>query len=114
MGFNVVYANKDKINTSISNGTIPKESLIFTNSDSKQAEAYYYDDSGKLKFITKKTKFNSMVDALNWIVSYDYKGETVSIFQNNQWTPYIVDEKSRLVPIQQGEDQYDIISGGGV
>ena len=39
-----------------------------------------YDNSGKLKFITKKTKFNSMVDALNWIVSYDYKGETVSIF----------------------------------
>ena len=96
MGFNVVYANKDKINISISNGTIPKESLILTNSDSKQAEAYYYDDSGKLKFITKKTKFNSMVDALNWIVSYDYKGETVSIFQNNQWTPYIVDEKSRF------------------
>ena len=59
MGFNVVYADKDKINTSISNGTIPKESLILTNSDSKQAEAYYYDDSGKLKFITKKTKFNS-------------------------------------------------------
>ena len=40
----------------------------------------FYDNSGKLKFITKKTKFNSMVDALNWIVSYDYKGETVSIF----------------------------------
>lgn len=35
MGFNVVYADKDKINTSISNGTIPKESLILTNSDSK-------------------------------------------------------------------------------
>ena len=27
--------DKDKINTSISNGTIPKESLILTNSDSK-------------------------------------------------------------------------------
>ena len=39
MSFNVVYAPKDKIKPSISDNTIPKESLILTNAEN-QAEAY--------------------------------------------------------------------------
>ena len=66
MAFNVVYADKDKIQSSIEQGIIPKESLILTNG-TEQSEAYYYDDNGKLKYITKKTSFNSMTEALNWI-----------------------------------------------
>lgn len=111
MSFNVVYAPKDKIKPSISDNTIPKESLILTNAEN-QAEAYYYDDQGKLKYITKKTSFKSLIEARTWINKYDYRGEVVSIFKDNQWTPFIVDSTQRLVPIQQGEDHYDIIDGG--
>lgn len=53
MAFNVIYADKNKIKSSIKQGIIPKESLILTT-DENQSEAYYYDDVGKLKYITKK------------------------------------------------------------
>lgn len=111
MAFNVVYADKNKIKSSIEQGIIPKESLILTTGEN-QSEAYYYDDVGELKYITKKTSFNSMIEAITWISRYDYSGEIISIFQNNEWLPYIVNEKSQIIPIQYGQDQYDIINGG--
>ena len=59
MAFNIVYADKDKIKSSIEQGIIPTESLILTNGDN-QSEAFYYDDNGKLKQVTKKSSFNSL------------------------------------------------------
>ena len=79
MSFSVVYADKDKIQSSIKKGIIPKESLILTTGN-EQSEAYYYDDVGKLKYITKKTSFNSMIEAITWISRYNYSGEIISIF----------------------------------
>ena len=92
MAFNVVYADKDKIQSSIEQGIIPKESLILTNG-TEQSEAYYYDDNGKLKYITKKTSFNSMTEALNWINKNDYSGEIVSILEKEKWNSYMVNGK---------------------
>ena len=89
MSFNVVYANKDKIQSSINKGIIPKESLILTTGK-EQSEAYYYDDVGKLKYITKKTSFNSLLEAHVWVAKYDYEGEIISVYENDKWIPYIV------------------------
>ena len=82
MAFNVVYADKDKIKSSIEQGIIPIESLILTNGDN-QSEAFYYDDNGKLKQVTKKSSFNSITEALSWINKNDYSGESISILQND-------------------------------
>lgn len=113
MSFNVVYAIKDKIKSSISDNTIPKESLILTDTDN-ETEAYYYDHRGKLKQITKKTSFKSMNQARTWISKYDYHGQVISIQKDNQWAPYIVDNNNHIIPIQQGTNEYDVIDGGGV
>ena len=98
MAFNVVYADKDKIKSSIEQGIIPTESLILTNGNN-QSEAFYYDDNGKLKQVTKKSSFNSMTEALSWINKNDYSGEIISIFENGKWNSYIVNGKqlSRLL-----------------
>lgn len=60
---------------------------------------------------TQKT-FNSLVDAINYVTQYNCVGQIVSIYQNNKWLPYIVDVNNDLVPIQYGEDHYDILNGG--
>ena len=57
-------------------------------------------------------KFNSLVKAINYVTQNDCVGQMVSIFQNNKWLPYIVDVNNDLVPIQYGEDHYDILDGG--
>ena len=43
MGFNVVYADKDKIESSIAQGVIPKESLILSQGEG-QSEASYQEE----------------------------------------------------------------------
>lgn len=75
---------------------------------------YIYDG----KWTTTETSssaqnsFNSLVDAINYITQHNCVGQIVSIFQNNKWLPYIVDVNNNLVPIQYGEDHYDILNGG--
>ena len=116
MGFNVVYADKNKIKSSITQNIIPKESLILTAQDDKQSESYYYDDEGNLKFITKKTTFNSKIEARTWIARYgNYQGEIISIYQNNSYVPFLVNNNNELVPLQTGEEEtadFNIIDGG--
>lgn len=76
---------------------------------------YIYDEG---KWTTTDTSssgqktFNSLVDATNYVTQYNCVGQIVSIYQNNKWLPYIVDVNNDLVPIQYGEDHYDILNGG--
>ena len=112
MSFSVVYADKDKIQSSIKKGIIPKESLILTTGN-EQSEAYYYDDVGKLKYITKKTSFDSLLEARVWVAKYDYEGEIISVYENNKWVPYIVGKNQVITAIQYGkDDDYTLINGG--
>lgn len=112
MAFNVIYADKNKIKSSIKQGIIPKESLILTT-DENQSEAYYYDDVGKLKYITKKTSFSSLLEARIWVAKYDYEGEIISVYENNNWVPYIVGKNQVITAIQYGQDDdYTLINGG--
>lgn len=112
MAFNVIYADKNKIKSSIKQGIIPKESLILTT-DENQSEAYYYDDVGKLKYITKKTSFSSLLEARIWVAKYDYEGEIISVYENNKWVPYIVGKNQVITTIQYGQDDdYTLINGG--
>lgn len=112
MAFNVIYADKNKIKSSIKQGIIPKESLILTT-DENQSEAYYYDDVGKLKYITKKTSFSSLLEARIWVAKYDYEGEIISVYENNEWVPYIVGKNQVITAIQYGQDDdYTLINGG--
>lgn len=118
MGFNVAYCAKDKINNSTAQGIIPKQSLIITNGQEKDAEAYYYDENGKLKQIIKKTSFASLNEARLWIAKYDYAGEFISIYKDSEWRPYMVgaDKKIYGVPFTNEVilvDDYVILDAGG-
>lgn len=110
MGFNVVYADKDKIESSIAQGVIPKESLILSDGEG-QSEASYYDDQGNLKYITKKNSFSSMVEANLWVSKYDYKGQLIAVKMSDGWTPCIVDENNKISPFVSEEDTIILDSG---
>lgn len=119
--FKVAYANKDKIQNSITQGVIPAESLIVTNNDNKEAELSYYDENGNLKSIVKKTAFESQAEALLWIAKYDYSGANINIYNpvTKSWNGYIVNVDKSLSKIINTENINEIfddmlIDGGGV
>lgn len=62
--------------------------------------------------VEEPTIFDSLVDAINYISNTNYVGKIVSVKQNNKMLPYIVNIDSNLIPIQYGEDSYDILNGG--
>lgn len=111
MGFNVVYSDKDKIESSIAQGGIPKESLILTRGEG-ESEASYYDDQGNLKPITKKSIFGSMVDANLWISKYDCKGQLISVYIDGDWVPCVVDENNKIIPFISEDDTIILDAGG--
>ena len=104
--FKIAYANKDKIQTSITQGVIPSESLIVTNNDNKEAELSYYDENGNVKSIVKKTAFASQAEALFWITKYDYSGVNISIFDaaTSDWNSYIVGGDGSLNKIAKADE----------
>lgn len=104
--FKVAYANKDKIQNSITQGVIHAESLIVTNNDNKEAELSYYDENGNLKSIVKKTAFASQAEALLWIAKYDYSGVNISIFDvaTSDWNSYIVGGDGSLNKIAKADE----------
>ena len=104
--FKIAYANKDKIQNSITQGVIPSESLIVTNNDNKEAELSYYDENGNLKSIVKKTAFASKNEALLWIAKYDYSGVNISIFDagTSDWNSYIVGGDGSLNKIAKADE----------
>lgn len=104
MSFSVVYADKDKIQNSIAQKIIPMESLILTNSQDKESEAYYYDDKGNLKQITKRTTFGSLSEARIWVSKYNYDGELISVLQNDKYVPYMVGTEDKLYSIPYKEE----------
>ena len=107
--FKIAYANKDKIQNSITQGVIPSESLIVTNNDNKEAELSYYDENGNLKSIVKKTAFASKNAALLWIAKYDYSGVNISIFDaaTSDWNSYIVGGDGSLNMIAKADEIAD-------
>ena len=104
--FNVAYANKDKIQNSISQGVIPAESLIVTNNEEGKAELSYYDEKGNLKSIVKKTQFQSEAEARLWTAKYEYSGENISVYnaKSDQWNSYIVGANGNINQIAKAED----------
>ena len=107
--FKIAYANKDKIQNSITQGVIPSQSLIVTNNDNKEAELSYYDENGNLKSIVKKTAFASKNEALLWIAKYDYSGVNISIFDaaTSDWNSYIVGGDGSLNKIAKADEIAD-------
>ena len=118
--FKLAYVDKAKIENSIAQQVIPEESLIVTNSDTKDAELSYYDEKGNLKSIVKKTKFESESEARLWIAKYgNYEGETISVFENGKWNTYTVNKDSDMNQIVYQQDVDSlledlVINGGGV
>lgn len=104
MSFSIVYADKDKIQNSIAQNIIPMESLILTNGDNKESEAFYYDENGKLKQITKRTTFGSLSEARIWASKYDYVGELISVLQNDKYVPYMIGEGNKFYSIPYKEE----------
>lgn len=112
MGFNVVYSDKDKIESSIAQGVIPKESLILTNGEG-QSEASYYDDQGNLKpIVASKSTFESMVEANLWVSKYNCRGQIIAVKVDNSWMPCVVDENNKIYPLISTEDTIIFDAGG--
>ena len=118
--FKVAYANKDKIQNSITQGVIPAESLIVTNNDNKEAELSYYDENGNLKSIVKKTVFESEDEMRLWVAKYDYSGELITYKnKDNNWKSGIIKENSVVSDLPVNEDvilptDELCLNGGGV
>ena len=118
--FKVAYANKDKIQNSITQGVIPAESLIVTNNDNKEAELSYYDENGNLKSIVKKTVFESEDEMRLWVAKYDYSGELITYKnKDNNWKSGIIKENSVVSDMPVNEDvilstDELYLNGGGV
>lgn len=110
--FNVAYADKNKIQNGIAQGVIPNESLIITNNDANAAELSYYDEKGNLKFIVRKTQFESENEALLWINKYNYAGVNVSIFDAkvNQWNSFIVGADNKMNKIVNDDNVADSVT----
>ena len=117
--FKLAYVDKAKIENSIAQQVIPQESLIVTNSETKNAELSYYDEKGNLKTIVKKTQFESAAEAKVWIAKYgNYEGETISVLENGKWNTYTVNEDGDMNQIVYQQDMVSllddlIIDGGG-
>lgn len=117
--FKLAYVDKAKIENSIAQQVIPEESLIVTNSDTKDAELSYYDEKGNLKSIVKKTQFESFAEAQYWIAKYgNYEGETISVLENGKWNTYTVNKDGDMSQIVYQQDMVSlldnlIIDGGG-
>ena len=118
--FKIAYANKDKIQNSITQGVIPAESLIVTNNDNKEAELSYYDENGNLKSIVKKTVFESEDEMRLWVAKYDYSGELITYKnKDNNWKSGIIKENSVVSDLPVNEDvilptDELCLNGGGV
>ena len=116
----VAYANKDKIQNSITQGVIPAESLIVTNNDNKEAELSYYDENGNLKSIVKKTVFETEDEMRFWVAKYDYSGELITYKnKDNNWKSGIIKENSVVSDLPVNEDvilstDELCLNGGGV
>lgn len=113
MSFNVAYSDKDKIKNSIAQGVIPEESLIITNNEAKEAEAYYYDEKGNLKQLVKRTKFENETEARTWIAKYgNYEGETISVKNaNGNWISYNVGANGEMNQVPNVDSLTDILDG---
>lgn len=113
MSFNVAYSDKDKIKNSIAQGVIPEESLIITNNEAKEAEAYYYDEKGNLKQLVKRTKFENETEARTWIAKYgNYEGETISVKNaNGNWISYNIGANGEMNQVPNVDSLTDILDG---
>lgn len=113
MSFNVAYSDKDKIKNSIAQGVIPEESLIITNNEAKEAEAYYYDEKGNLKQLVKRTKFENETEARTWIAKYgNYEGETISVKNaNGNWISYNVGANGEMNQVPNVNSLTGILDG---
>lgn len=111
MGFNVVYATKNKIESSIAQGIIPKESLIITG-DQKESELYFYDIDGNVKNISERKQFETLTEARTWIKTYNCAGHIISVHNGSDWVPYIVSDNGTLSPVNSGEINIKVIDGG--
>ncbi len=111
MGFNVVYAAKSKIDSSIAQGVIPKESLIITG-DQKESELYFYDIDGNMKNISERKQFETLTEARTWIKTYNCAGHIISVHNGSDWVPYIVSDNGNLSPVNSGEINIKVIDGG--
>lgn len=55
MGIRVAYGKKENIQAAILNGSIPKDSIIFTSDNEETTEIFFYDAFGSLKSATTET-----------------------------------------------------------
>lgn len=113
MSFNVAYSDKDKIKNSIAQGIISDESLIITNNEAKDAEAYYYDEKGNLKQLVKKTRFESEIEARTWMAKYgNYEGETISVKDaDGNWNNYNVGANGEMTQVPNADNLADLLDG---
>ena len=113
MAVRVAYGKKTGINAAISNGTIPKDSIIITK-DGVEAELLFYDSDGNLKNIAERTRFTSIQEAEKWINDYPCDGLVLTIYNGTNWKPYVVNNK-QLSEISDNiidMTQVKIIDGG--
>lgn len=114
MGVRVAYGERKRIASAISQGVIPKGSIIITK-DKDDTEMLFYDTDGVLKTVSERTRFKTMAEAQQWVKTYPCVGFIFAIYNGSEWLPYIVNDDNSLSPIK-GESidvtNIKIIDGG--
>ena len=98
MGVRVAFGDRKKIESSIRSNIIPRDSIIITN-NTKESELFFYDIAGTIHTISEKKQFNSIPEAEAWIADFPCQGHILSIFDGENYTPYIVTKDSILTPL---------------
>lgn len=101
MGTKIACGARDSIQTAISSGVIPKDSLIITN-ESERGELFFYDRDGVARPIAERSQFDSLVEAQAWAQKYDCMGRLFSVWDDGAWRLYVVQENAALESVGSG------------
>ena len=95
----IAYGNRNNIPAAIANNTIPKDTIIITKDDPKDADLLFYDSDANVKSIATKTRFESRETAVAFIAKNDMIGQTICFPEDDNFKAYIVQSDLSLTEI---------------
>ena len=95
----IAYGNRNNIPAAIANNTIPKDTIIITKDDPKDADLLFYDSDANVKSIVTKVRFGSREAAIAFIAENDMIGQTICFPEDDNFKAYIVQSDLSLTEI---------------
>lgn len=94
----IAYGKRDNIQQAIADRTIPYNTLIITK-DLDDPELFFYDVHGNLLPIAVRHRFDSEIEATDWVEKYPCPGQMITILIDGGWVPYMVMSDNTIEPL---------------